>query len=111
MTRLIYGDSVRKTVIQFAHNAGSGGAYGVVCSPQELRSLGEYPELWSLIKVTPAIRPVWYQSDDDQKRTMTPREAVKCGADFLVIGRPILQFSDPFAAVEKIKEEMQFRSP
>ena len=105
-TRLIYGNSVRETVIQFARNAGLGGVYGIVCSPQELKSLNEYPEFQTLVKVTPGIRPIWYQSDDDQKRTMTPKDAIKFGADFLVIGRPILQFGNLLVAVKKIKEEI-----
>ena len=46
---------------------------------------------------------------DDQKRVMTPTRAIKMGADFLVIGRPILESKDPVKTVEEIYEEMEMR--
>lgn len=75
-------------VLQFARDAKIAGCDGIVCSPQELDLLGKQKELGDLLKVTPGVRPDW-ASAGDQKRTMTPAEAVKAGATSLVIGRPI----------------------
>ncbi len=60
------------------------GIDGVVCSPQELKLVNKRK---SLLSITPGIR--LQNSNDDQKRVMTPKEAIKLGADFIVIGRPI----------------------
>ena len=64
--------------------AESAGIDGVVCSPHELDLVGKRE---SLLSITPGIRI--QDSEDDQKRVMTPREAIHLGADYLVIGRPI----------------------
>jgi len=103
---LIFGNPVKATVLQFARNAMLAGVEGVVCSPKELEVLGSQPELRTLIRVTPGIRPSWYQVSDDQRRKMTPAEAVKLGANLLVIGRPILRSDDPMEAVEKTLQEI-----
>jgi len=77
--------------------------YGyVVCSPKEVESLNKY----SMKKICPGIRPDWYQEKDDQKRTMTPKEAVKAGADLLVIGRPILRSDNIIEALRRTNNEM-----
>jgi orotidine-5'-phosphate decarboxylase len=78
--------------------------HGVVASPQEIKALrrvvrGEF------VILTPGVRPAWADKDD-QKRVMTPGEAVKAGADYIVVGRPVLKASNRKAAVEKILEEM-----
>ena len=52
------------------------------------------------------IRPNWYQEKDDQNRKATPAEAIEWGADYLVIGRPIVRAEDPLEAVKKTLEEM-----
>ena len=64
--------------------AESAGIDGVVCSPHELDLVSKRK---SLLSITPGIR--LYDSNDDQKRVMTPKEAINLGADYLVIGRPI----------------------
>ncbi len=83
-------------VLRLARLALAAGAEGLVCSPCEvamLRSaLGPEP-----ILVVPGVRPAGSPADD-QRRTMTPREAVSAGADWLVIGRPITRSPDPLAA-------------
>ena len=64
--------------------AESAGIDGVVCSPHELELVKKRT---SFLSITPGIR--LQDSNDDQKRVMTPKEAINLGADFLVIGRPI----------------------
>lgn len=80
------------------------GVDGVVASPQEIGIIRQRCGERFLI-VTPGIR---HPSDkkDDQKRTLTPREAIEAGADYLVIGRPIKQAKDPIEAVQRIVEDI-----
>ena len=80
------------------------GVDGVVASPQEIGIIRERCGEKFLI-VTPGIR---HPSDkkDDQKRTMSPKEAIAAGANYLVIGRPIKEAKDPLEAVEKIIEDI-----
>jgi orotidine-5'-phosphate decarboxylase len=77
---------------------------GVVASPQEIAIIRQRCGKRFLI-VTPGIR---HPSDkkDDQKRTLTPREAIEAGADYLVIGRPIKEAKDPIEAVQRIVEDI-----
>ncbi|MBU2100806.1 orotidine-5'-phosphate decarboxylase [Candidatus Micrarchaeota archaeon] len=81
--------SVEEMVKHLALNAKKAGLDGVVCSPKEIelvkKACGK-----EFLCVTPGVRPE-YSSTDDQKRTLTPKEAIQKGADFLVIGRPIIQ--------------------
>jgi orotidine-5'-phosphate decarboxylase len=77
---------------------------GVVASPQEVGLIRAACGRDFLI-VTPGVRPA-EASLDDQKRVMTPGEALRAGADYLVIGRPISAAPDPAAAVERIAAEM-----
>ena len=80
------------------------GVDGGVASPQEIGIIRQRCGEKFLI-VTPGIR---HPSDkkDDQKRTLTPREAIEAGADYLVIGRPIKEAKDPIEAVQKIVEDI-----
>jgi orotidine-5'-phosphate decarboxylase len=80
------------------------GVDGVVASPQEISMIRQKCGEKFLI-VTPGIR---HPSDkkDDQKRTLTPKEAIDAGADYLVIGRPIKEAKDPIEAVQKIIEDI-----
>lgn len=64
------------------------GADGIICSPQDLEAVTSVRGSDRLIKVTPGVRPEWAAAND-QKRVMTPKEAMRAGADYLVIGRPI----------------------
>ncbi len=68
---------------------------GIVCSGHDLPYINRIRGSKSLLRIVPGIRPSWYREKDDQKRTITPQEAVKLGADYLVIGRPILNTEDP----------------
>ena len=96
----VAGSPGRQTA-RLAKMAASAGSEGVVCSPEELGVIAQVaPEL---LKVTPGIRPSG-EAVDDQSRIATPFEALQRGADFLVIGRPILRAPDPAAASRDILE-------
>ncbi len=86
---------LKDEVISLARLAHKAGLNGVVCSPQEIALVRqELPKDFTL--VTPGVRPL--ESDkNDQKRTLTPQEALQAGADYLVIGRPITAAADPRA--------------
>ncbi|MDT0619673.1 orotidine-5'-phosphate decarboxylase [Salinisphaera sp. P385] len=94
---------VESLVLSRARRALAAGCDGVVSSGMEVAALrAEAPD--RLIAVTPGIRPV--DNDDDQKRVMTPREAIRAGSDYLVVGRPIRDADDPRAAAETIQSEI-----
>ena len=98
------GSDVASQVLRLAGLAKAAGLDGVVCSPQEIEVLRkEYGR--ELVIVTPGIRPVWAAAQD-QKRIMTPAEAVAKGADYLVIGRPITGAPSPNEAFLRIAEEI-----
>ncbi|MEE9559417.1 MAG: orotidine-5'-phosphate decarboxylase [Acidiferrobacterales bacterium] len=78
---------------------------GVVCSPQEVAGLRKNMGA-GFVLVTPGIRPT-AASKDDQARTMAPREAVKRGADYLVIGRPITRAANPRDVLEAINRDLE----
>ena len=91
-------------VLRLARLAKESGLDGVVCSAREARALRA--ALGPDFKlVVPGIRPDWAASDD-QKRVMTPKEAVAAGADYLVIGRPITAAKDPADAARRIAAEL-----
>jgi orotidine-5'-phosphate decarboxylase len=84
--------------------AFKAGLDGVVASPQEISVIRQNCGDRFLI-VTPGIRMPSNRSDD-QRRTLSPKEAIAAGTDYLVIGRPIKEAKDPLEAVEKIIEDM-----
>jgi orotidine-5'-phosphate decarboxylase len=99
-------------VQQMALLAQDSGLAGVVCSPQEIEAVrqlcdglrpanGHRP----FLIICPGIRPTW-ASSGDQQRTLTPKAALKQGADYLVIGRPITQAPDPASAFQRIVDEL-----
>jgi len=89
---------------RLANLAVKAGLRGLVCSPLEIADLRQI--LPSHIQlVTPGIR-TGAEKSDDQKRTLTPREAIDAGANWLVIGRPIYAAENPRAAAEKILEPL-----
>ncbi|MBV8813409.1 MAG: orotidine-5'-phosphate decarboxylase [Verrucomicrobia bacterium] len=96
--------TITQQVIALAEVAKEAGVAGLVASPKELQPLKErFGNRFTI--VTPGVRPSWSESGD-QKRVMTPREAVQLGADYLVIGRPITGAPDPQAALTRIVTEM-----
>ena len=91
-------------VLRLARLAQSCGLDGVVCSPREIAALKAAcgPDF---VLMVPGIRPNWAASGD-QKRVMTPAEALAAGADYLVIGRPVTGAQDAAAAAKRIAEEI-----
>jgi orotidine-5'-phosphate decarboxylase len=95
-------------VTKLAQLAKSAGVDGVVASVQEAKAIRKACGRDFLI-VTPGVRPKEKSASadqDDQARTATPTEAIRAGADFLVVGRPILAAPDPRAAAQSIVEEI-----
>jgi len=104
------GGPPKSRVVKLAKLAKSAGVDGVVASVQEARAIRRACGRDFLI-VTPGVRPKDKDSaaatkNDDQARTATPTEAIKAGADFLVVGRPILAALDPRAAAQAIVDEI-----
>jgi orotidine-5'-phosphate decarboxylase len=90
-------------VVRLAGLARASGLDGVICSPLEVAALRKQCGS-DFVLMVPGIRPAG-SSADDQKRSMTPRQAVELGATNLVVGRPIYQAADPRAAAEAIARE------
>jgi orotidine-5'-phosphate decarboxylase len=98
--------NVGEQVERLANLAVTAGLRGLVCSPLEIADLRQFlPAHFQL--VTPGIR-TGAEKADDQKRTLTPREAIDAGANWLVIGRPIYAAENPRAAAEKILESLNW---
>jgi orotidine-5'-phosphate decarboxylase len=93
-----------KQVSRLARLACDSGIGGLVCSPLELRALrkelGQDPVI-----VTPGVRPRGADVND-QKRIMTPADAARAGASYIVVGRPIYKANDPRAATRAVIEEL-----
>lgn len=85
--------------------ASQSGMDGVVASPLEVAAIRGAVARRDFLIVTPGVRPA-NSEDDDQKRVMTPAQAAKAGADFLVIGGPITAAADPVAAAEAISRDI-----
>ncbi|WP_332065953.1 orotidine-5'-phosphate decarboxylase [Bartonella sp. CB189] len=99
-----YKDNTRNLVLKRAEQARNIGMGGIVASALEAQDLrrviGD-----NMALVTPAIRPAG-SDNDDQKRVMTPKQALKAGASHLVVSRPIIRAADPLIAAKKILQEM-----
>lgn len=100
--------TIEDCVLHYANLAKQAGLHGVVCSPNEV-SMIKTAFGPSFLAVTPGVRPHGSHSQD-QKRTMTPKEAVQAGSDYLVIGRPILASPDPQQAFNDILREIEVAS-
>jgi orotidine-5'-phosphate decarboxylase len=101
-----YAEDLSELVLLRARMAKAAGCHGVVCSGLEAERVRKEigPEM---IIVTPGIRPAWTVVDqDDQKRIVTPADAVRNGSDYVVIGRPIRDAASPRDAAERVAEEM-----
>lgn len=99
-----FSGSTVDNAIRLARLARGAGLRGVVASPHEIETIraacGD-----DFVILTPGIRPSGSDAGD-QRRTMTPREAIAAGADYLVVGRPITGAADPRSAAQRIVDEM-----
>jgi len=99
-----FAGAPEENVLRLASLAASSGMDGVVCSPREAGAirarLGR-----EFLRVTPGVRPRAARADD-QRRVMTPAEALAAGSSYLVIGRPITAAADPITALQEINREL-----
>lgn len=98
------GGNAVENAVRLARLAQTAGLRGVVASPLEIEPIRDACGSEFVI-LTPGIRPAGADAGD-QRRTMTPRDAVAAGADYIVVGRPIASAADPRSAAQKIVEEM-----
>lgn len=96
---------VLSQVVHFAELSKSAGIDGCVASPKEIvairKACGD-----NFVILTPGIRPAWATAKDDQKRITTPTEAIKSGANYIVIGRPLIKADAPVKAAKKLLDEL-----
>lgn len=115
---LTFGAPVKAKVLQFARMAFIASVDAIVCSAQELEFLNKFPELDSLVRITPGITPIWAAKPEDQKRVTPPAVAIKNQAKHIVVGRAITQPPKDIGTsadaaqkildeVEKAREEME----
>lgn len=105
MAAIGLGGKPSEAVARLCGVAQENGCDGVVASVLEAAAI-KAARGTSFLVVTPGIRPAG-SARDDQARVATPAEAVLAGADYLVVGRPILRASDPIAAADSIRREME----
>jgi orotidine-5'-phosphate decarboxylase len=101
--------AVTDRVRSLALLAKESGCGGVVASPQEIGVVKEACGR-DFIVVTPGIRMAADKGKDDQARTLTPAEAAKAGADYIVVGRPIYEAANPVAAIAEIRDQLRVSS-
>jgi len=101
--------SVEERVMALARLAKESGCDGIVCSPHEIGVVKEACGR-EFVVVAPGIRMGPAKGKDDQARTLTPAEAAKAGADYIVVGRPIYEAPDPVAAIAEIREQLRVSS-
>jgi orotidine-5'-phosphate decarboxylase len=99
--------SARDLAVRLAVRAVDAGARAVVCSPEEVADIRSALASPEITLITPGVRPTGTDRGD-QRRIATPTEALRRGADLLVIGRPITGADDPAAAAEAIARDMGF---
>ncbi len=104
LRRVGVADEVEHQVVRLARLAKRAGVDGVVASPLEIAHIRRACGRGFLI-VTPGVRPA-SKGHDDQKRVMTPGDAMKAGADYLVVGRPIQNAADPLAVARELVADM-----
>jgi orotidine-5'-phosphate decarboxylase len=99
-----YGSGVKDLVARRARQAQAAGVHGLILSAEEVAAMRALlgPDM---LLVTPGIRPAG-AALADQKRVMTPAEAIRAGSDYLVVGRPVTQAADPKAAAGAIVAEI-----
>lgn len=101
------GSGMGPLVLARAELARQAGCSGIVCSGQEVAAVKQRCGD-SILTVVPGVRPLENAvAEDDQRRTITPAQAITDGADYLVVGRPIRDAKDPRGAAQKIVEEIE----
>ena len=100
---LLIHEPIDRVVLHYAKTAKNAGLDGVVCSPLEAEKVHEACGA-AFLTVTPGVRFA-DSGADDQKRVMTPAKAREAGSDYIVVGRPITQASDPVAAYRRCVSE------
>lgn len=90
-----------RTMAKFAETAGYGY---IVCAPTDLEMLSDI----NIKKICPGVRPHWYGKEDEQERTMGPYQAVLDGAEYIVVGRPVLGDKVPIDALLRLNEDMNY---
>ena len=103
---LIKEGSINELVLERSIKAFEAGADGVIASPHEARMIKGLSEAQGKLIVTPGIRPLGFNSED-QKRVMTPDAALANGADHIVIGRPVIKAKNPHLEIKKILETIE----
>ena len=98
-------ENIKNLVSSFVNNALKNNLDGIVCSPHEIEMVKKISNN-KLCIVTPGIRPNNYIKNDDQKRFMTPKEAINLGSNYLVIGRPITESSNPLKEILSINSSI-----
>ena len=101
----IKSGAIPDLVTERAGRALEAGAHGVIASPHEAHAIRALPEAEDRLIVTPGVRPAG-SAFGDQKRVMTPAEAIAEGADHVVVGRPVHKAPDPVAAARAIIDEI-----
>lgn len=101
---LLIKGNLKDVVLKMAENALNAGIDGVVTSQNEISIIKNFNK--DIVTVVPGIRPKWSERGD-QKRITTPYEAIRSGADYIVVGRPIYAHPHPKEAAIKIVEEME----
>lgn len=100
------GSSIRESLEARARACVAAKMDGIVCSAKDLNLFGG-KEYENLLKVVPGIRPKDFITKDDQKRVATPSEAARSGADYIVVGRPILRSHNPKEVINSILEDLK----
>ena len=106
LEQLGINDEPPAVVARLARVAANCGLDGVVASAQEIRTIRETIAKRDFLIVTPGIRS-GAEATQDQRRTLSAAEAIRAGADYLVVGRPIINAEDPLGAARKIVEEIR----
>lgn len=104
LQRIGFAGTPVENAVRLARLSMSSGLRGVVASPHEIAPIRDACGT-DFVILTPGIRPAGSDAGD-QRRTMTPREAIAAGADYIVVGRPITNAADPRSAAQRIVEEI-----
>ncbi len=96
---------LHELTVERARRALEAGADGVISSPHEAADIRALPEAAGKLIVTPGVRPTW-AAVNDQKRIMTPGEAIRAGADHIVVGRPITRAESPRQMAQAVLAEL-----